>query len=681
MASSAQAARRPLSLTRAIPAWAYLTGIVAVSAGLRYAFGRWMPAPWIMVDELVYSELAKSVAATGHFLIRDQSAGSYGFVYPLVIAPAWRIFGSVPDAYSAAKAINAVVMSLAAVPAYFLARRVLSQWLALGAALLAVAVPSMVYTGTLMTENAFYPIFLTAALALVLMLERPTWQRQLLVLGIALVAFATRAQAVALFPAILTAPLLLGRRGLRRFSVLYGTVAGVALVAVVVEAVRGRSPFAVLGAYQTTSSEHYHAGEVAKWALWHLAGLDLYLGVVPFAAFLVLCLEWRRLDGPQRAFTAGTGMLALWLWLEVSAFASIPTVQRIEERNLFYVAPFFLIALLLWARLGAPRRLPWAAVVALGSGALVGAIPFVRLIGITATSDTFALLPWWKLQEHVITLHQVRPVATACALAAGALFLFVPRRYALVLPLLVLVYFAAEQRPIESRTTLASRGALFQGIRGVRPDWIDHAVGRHADVAAIWTGKPDVHVIWENEFFNRSVGPILDTGAAIPGGLPSTAVTIDPRNGLVRADGKLVRHRYALVDSSLELNGKVVASDPLLGVSLYRLDGPMRSMTVVKGLYPNDTWSGARVVYTRHVCSGGAVAATVLGDPTLFHSPQRVTANGRVHLVTPGKQTTLTVPLQGCRAVFTVSPTRVPGHGDPRPLGIHFLGFEYVPST
>ena len=348
-------------------------------------------------------------------------------------------------------------------------------------------------------------------------------------------AFATRAQAVALFPAILTAPLLLGWRGLGRFRVLYGTVAGVAVVAIVAEALRGRSPFAVLGAYQTTSSEHYSAGEVAKWALWHLAGLDLYLGVIPFAAFLVLCLEWRRLDGPQRAFMAGTGALALWLWLEVSAFASIPTVQRIEERNLFYVAPFFLIALLLWARLGAPRRLPWAVVVALGSGALVAAIPFVRFIGLTATSDTFALLPWWKLQEHVITLHQVRTVATVCALAAGVLFLVVPRRYALVLPLLVLVYFAAEQRPIESRTTLASRGALFQGIRGVQPDWIDRAVGRNADVAAIWTGKPDVHVIWENEFFNRSVGPILDTGAAIPGGLPSTAVTIDPHTGLVRA--------------------------------------------------------------------------------------------------------------------------------------------------
>ena len=117
----------------------------------------------------------------------------------------------------------------------------------------------------------------------------------------------------------------------------------------------------------------------------------------------------------------------------------------------------------------------------------------------------------------MITLHQVRPRRDVCALAAGALFLLVPRRYALVLPLLVLVYFAAVQRPIESRTTLASRGALFQGIRGVRPDWIDRAVGRSADVAAIWTGKPDVHVIWENEFFNRSVGPIYDTGSADPG--------------------------------------------------------------------------------------------------------------------------------------------------------------------
>ena len=33
-----------------------------------------------MVDELIYSELAKSFAQTGHFLIRDVHHGAYGAV-------------------------------------------------------------------------------------------------------------------------------------------------------------------------------------------------------------------------------------------------------------------------------------------------------------------------------------------------------------------------------------------------------------------------------------------------------------------------------------------------------------------------------------------------------------------------------------------------------------------------
>ena len=48
--------------------------------------------------------------------------------------PAWRALRLGPDAYAAAKAINAVLMSLAAVPAYFLARRILRARLALLAA-------------------------------------------------------------------------------------------------------------------------------------------------------------------------------------------------------------------------------------------------------------------------------------------------------------------------------------------------------------------------------------------------------------------------------------------------------------------------------------------------------------------------------------------------------------------
>ena len=110
-------------------------------------------------------------------------------------------------------------MSLAAIPAYFLARRLLPARLALIAAALTVRVPSMLYTGELMTENAFYPIFLVRRARC--SSSRSSGRRvarQVGLLVLCALAFETRAQAVALFAAVATAPLLLGlveRRGWR----------------------------------------------------------------------------------------------------------------------------------------------------------------------------------------------------------------------------------------------------------------------------------------------------------------------------------------------------------------------------------------------------------------------------------------------------------------------------------
>src|SRR5215510_10922629 len=89
----------------AIPAWVWLTAIVVVSIAVRVALARRIVAPWIMIDELVYSELAKSFADGGQFLVRDVPSHGYGFVYPVLIAPAWWIFNAIPDAYAAAKTI------------------------------------------------------------------------------------------------------------------------------------------------------------------------------------------------------------------------------------------------------------------------------------------------------------------------------------------------------------------------------------------------------------------------------------------------------------------------------------------------------------------------------------------------------------------------------------------------
>ena len=123
---------------------------------------------------------------------------------------------------------------------------------------------------------------------------------------------------------------------------------------------------------------------------------------------------------------------------------------------------------------------------------------------------------------------------------AATLFLVIPRRFAGVLPVLVLAYFVVSQRVVENLTTLVSRAALAQAIRSVPPDWIDSGFRRDG-VAAIWTGKTDVHAIWENEFFNRRVGAVYDVDGPIPGGLGSRPVRVGIDGELTnRRDGRCV---------------------------------------------------------------------------------------------------------------------------------------------
>ena len=703
MASSVALDRRTwtrvASLARAVPAWAWLAGLVTFSALVRYALARRMPGPWIMVDELIYSELAKSFAATGSFEVRDQASTVYTFVYPVLISPAYALFDGVPDSYRAVKVINAVVMSLAAVPVYLLARRVLSPAMALVAAALALAVPSMVYTGTVMTENAFYPVFLTAVLALVAALERPTLVRFALLLAACGVAVLTRPQALALVPALLTAPVvlaLLERRGLRAlvpFSALYATLGVLLLAIAAVQLARGRDLTELLGAYQVTSQHDYAPDEVVRWFLYHLAELDLYLGIVPFAALLLLTAIAGRLTAATRVFVAASVSVSFWLVLEVGAFATLPGVGRIQERNMFYVAPLFLIALLVLVERGLPRPARAAGVVAAVSAALVGIVPWGGFINTSAVSDTLALLSLWNLGD-AYAFAQAQTVAVLAAIAAAALFLLCPPRAAFVLPLAVAVYFAVALQPIDDRFRTASAGAHFSGIT-TRSDWVDAAVPDGAEVAAVWTGHTDRFVINENEFFNRSVGPVYYLREPTPGGLPETPATIDREAGELRGpDGRAIRAEYVLVDGSLTPAGKLVAFDERRGVGLYRAGGPVRSLTSVVGLYPNDTWSARAVTYTRLDCRGGRLNVTVQGDPALFRRPQLVVARVRGGAVVrrriaPGPPETFAVPLSArsgrCVVAFAVTPTAIPAvvtsgaNPDPRVLGLHFSAFRYEP--
>ncbi len=137
-----------------------LVGVLLVAFVVRLFVARQIVTPWIMIDELLYSELAKSFADDGNFFIRGGPRLVDNLGYPALIAPAW-LAGSVETAYGVARAINVMVMVLAAVPVYLWGRRLMSPAYAALAAALVLLMPSLLYTGMLMTENAFFLAFVS----------------------------------------------------------------------------------------------------------------------------------------------------------------------------------------------------------------------------------------------------------------------------------------------------------------------------------------------------------------------------------------------------------------------------------------------------------------------------------------------------------------------------------------
>jgi hypothetical protein len=679
---------------RRVPVWAWLAVIVTGSIVFRAWLGSRMPAPFIFTDELQYQENARSLAAGAGIQVRDEAFGIVSVLYPLLLAPAYLLFDSLPDAYAAARTINAVVMSLAAIPAFLIARRLLPAGLSLFAALLAVALPSLAYTGTLMSENAFYPAFLLAAWALLRALDEPTLRRQLVLLGACGIVTLVRVQGIAVVLAALTAPLLLrlvARRPLRPWLPFFGIVAGGAVLVLGAQLARGAPIASLFGAYEVVGEESYDVVDVLKYLFWHLAELDLYVGVIPFAAFLLLAARIRSLEPQVQAFVAATTALAVWTLIVVAAFAS-RFAAAIVERNMFMLATLLLIGLLVWIDRGAPRPRVYAVVAACVAAVLPALIPYERFLQLKVRSDTLMIVPLWNVQDEV-GLPRLGDIVLLGGIVAAALFLFVPRRYLLALPALVLVYFAVVIQPIHAGPhgmEQAAAGGLFEGIRTGQRDWIDEAAG-DGPVAVLWTGKTNRFTVLMNEFFNRTVGPVYTLGGPMPGGLPETAVEVDERTGKIRrkSDGSVVDAPYVLTDGTVAIDGDPVAADELLGLTLYYVGGPLISTTAVTGVY-NDLWSGPEVEYRRVRCKGGTLRVTVGSDPGLFHEPQTVRAtstgggDGRTieRTFQPYENVTMRVPLfpdgDDCTVRFEISPTAVPGGGDNRELGARFLAFEYL---
>lgn len=355
---------------------------------------------------------------------------------------------------------------------------------------------------------------------------------------------------------------------------------------------------------------------------------------------------------------------------------------------MFYVAPLLFIALLVWIQRGLPRP-PWAVAAAGAAAVFTAAIPFPRLIGVSAQSDTLMLLPWWWLQDQVLSLGWVRWLVLLAAVAVAAWFWATPARYALALPAFLVAYYVLTAFPIENGRhgmRQASAGALFQGITTGDRDWIDEAVGRDAGVAVVWSGRVDRLVVWENEFFNRSVGRVYHFAAAVPGSLPGQEeVQVGGRGELVGARPA----RFVLADDAANVRGEVIARDETKGVSLLRTDGVPSVTQGLANVY-DDGWTQPVFSYRRYLCRGGSVRLTLESDAKLFPDGQRIALvqTRKIVALAAGETRTVTIPLVRdgdlCRLDVGVAPTAlpaeaIPGSADDRRLGVLLRRVEYVP--
>jgi Dolichyl-phosphate-mannose-protein mannosyltransferase len=531
--------------------------------------------PRIFGDELIYWQLSRGFAWTGHFTVRGGTTPHYGVVYPAVLAVAQRLGSDQTAAFAIAQGLNAVMFSLTAIPVYFIASRVLTRRHALLVSLLAVVLPSCVLTSAIMTENAFYPVFVTSALLMVRALERPSAARQLLVAGSVGVAFLVRAQAVVLLPSYLLAAILLAvtaSRG-RRASALAAslrqqapTIAILALAGVALAAIRGRS---TLGPYHVLVTG-YGVGPLAHWAFANLADLDLYLGVIPLGAFAVLLVRAfssTALSEELRRLVLLSASLALGLFATVAALsASQYGLGRTHERNLFFLAPLVLIIFFAWLEAGFPRPRVTAAVAAAVLVLLPLSIP-LPAVATSSGEDGLALVIWQD--RGTPAKHAIAGMMLVAAFAA-AVFL-ISRRPKVMLGICVAAFsvalFAGERHVI--RSVNASHDTWRDA------GWIDRAVGPNARVVALWATTKSEHQfsriagLWADEFFNRSVRDVGSADGLLPDGLPVEEMTIRS-NGCLDAAFPWTP-QYAVVETTRPLAAPVVQVSPSRRATLYRL--------------------------------------------------------------------------------------------------------------
>jgi hypothetical protein len=583
----------------------------------RFAVARVFDVPWIAPDEVIYGLVGESLWQNGTLSVRGATLPYYSLLTPALIGAPLALADDVQRALAVAQALQALAMSLAAVPVYLWGKRLVGTSWALVAAALTVLPPALWYSGLLMTEALFYTTVTIALVALARVLEQPTLERQGFFLLALSLAAAVRLQALLLLPALFLAAGLdawFGRSTttLRRLVPIFGLLG---LSAVVLLALYADNPGDLLGAYgavtEQTAASSASLPEQLAWHTGALVVMSLGLPVLATATLVVSAAVRGEEAAPVRAFLAATAAYVLLLLGQVSAFA-VDHLDRVSERYLITSLPALFLGLCVWIARGAPRPLRIVAPICAVAILCVAALPATRFATRQGAHDALTAIGLVDFADWSDVAFRLALVAFV--LAAAAAFVFLPQRFlagavaAMAIGFVALSALAA--REIDEFTRIEHAHDFGTADRR----WID-AAGVEP-VLLLDTGELPSTAVARTTFGNRSVEHVARLSGVPEQALPEFPVDIRRDGALVdTATGREVSPRHIALPLTTVVDGTRIASSPLTdiapGSGLWEPRQPLRLVSRSLGFTPVGDFSLGRVVVYR--CGPGALELTLLG--------------------------------------------------------------------
>ncbi len=593
MTSVVPPARRPSS--EVVGLWL----IFAATAGLALWQASNHLSPAIFSDEIEMTQMARSIADTGHAAFREMPAG----IAPLaayLTAPLWWV-DNVPTAYGLIKSLSAILMALVVFPAYGLARLAVRPSWALFAAAGAGISPALAYAPILVKEPTAYPAATLALFLVARWVAKPTATGFALALACCILGYWTKDQLAVLFPVLGLSALAVIWRGDRMVAFRRTWTAGdwVGAVTLALGAVVVAGAFVSKRSTTWYVSTTFFQNRMLEYGLWAAGALAIGLGMVPLIAGLASLVrpkgEEPRPGVKALATVTIASILCFGLYTAIkAAFLSTVFATLTIERNLIFLVPLLFAGTALFLERRGGR---WWAVVAAGCFALylvrstpysLSEYPNYEAHGLAIAALANRLFRWpTETIEHALV---------AVTVTATVLLALIPRLHgrqpaivvAGVIAAFTLVWTGTAEVYAAHGESLFSR-RMYDSLPEPA-NWLDRSTqGR--SVVFLGQGVRDSNPVNLLEFWNRSLTKVWSLDGTAPGPGTTTTPNLDKPDGTLTNPGTA----YVVVTPGVDVIGRR-QGEPVGGYSLYPLDGALRLRTAQTGVYP-DGWMGGSASY------------------------------------------------------------------------------------